>query len=121
MPQDSHPLEKQTVIIDLNPLTVAPKVLPPQDQQAENESLQLWDGVTQAIVSKQFAKATNVKIELEEQQREKARLREQNNETWQPLFFSQITDKGGKPELSDKGKQMLERIQKNDWSLEGIL
>ncbi|KAH8668854.1 oxysterol-binding family protein [Xylariales sp. PMI_506] len=120
-PVDSHPPENQTVIIDLSPLTVAPKVLPPKELQAENESLQMWDGVTQAILSKQFSKATNVKVELEESQREKARARERNQETWQPAYFSHVVDKGGKPELSDKGKQLLERIQKNDWSLEGLV
>lgn len=109
------------MIIDLSPLNVAPKVLPPQDKQAENESLELWSGVTEAINAKQFSKATTVKQELEEKQREKARVLEKSDETWQPVFFSQITDKGGKPDLSDKGKQVLERIQKNDWSLEGIV
>ncbi|ORY60962.1 oxysterol-binding family protein [Pseudomassariella vexata] len=120
-PVESHSPEKQTVIIDLNPLAVAPKVLPPLEMQAENESLQLWDGVTQAIMSKQFSKATSVKVELEEKQREKARERERNNETWKPIFFDQVTDKGGKPELSEKGKIILERIQKGDWSLEGVV
>lgn len=81
----------------------------------------MWDGVTQAINAKQFSQATTVKQELEEQQREKARAREKNNEAWQPAFFSQITDKGGKPDLSEKGKLVLERIQKNDWSLDGIV
>lgn len=100
---------------------MAPKVLPPKDKQAENESLQLWDGVTQAIHSKQFSKATQVKQELEEKQREKARAREKTNAIWQPTFFSQITDKGGKPDLSEKGKLVLDRIQKNDWNLEGII
>ncbi|KAI0010677.1 hypothetical protein F4779DRAFT_280716 [Xylariaceae sp. FL0662B] len=120
-PVDSHPPEKQTTIIDLSPLMVAPKSLPPKEKQAENESLTLWDGVTQAILSKQFSKATNVKIELEEKQREKARERERNNETWNPVFFTQATDKGGRPDLSDKGRQVLERAQKGDWSLEGII
>ena len=59
--------------------------------------------------------------ELEEKQREKARERERNQETWQPVFFSQVTDKGGKPELSEKGRQVLERLQKGDWSLDGIV
>ncbi|KAI0018172.1 oxysterol-binding family protein [Xylariomycetidae sp. FL0641] len=120
-PVDSHPKEKQTTIIDLNPLTVAPKSIPPKDKQAENESLKLWDGVTQAIHSKQFSQATNVKIELEEKQREKARERERKNESWKPQFFHQITDKGGQPDLTEKGREVLERAQKGDWSLEGVV
>ncbi|KAH9904254.1 hypothetical protein F4778DRAFT_731799 [Xylariomycetidae sp. FL2044] len=120
-PVDSHPPEKQTTIIDLNPLTVAPKSVPPKEKQAENESLALWDGVTQAILSKQFSKATNVKIELEEKQREKARERERTGETWKPVFFDQVTDKGGKPDLTEKGREILQRAQKADWTLDGII
>lgn len=100
---------------------MAPKVLPPKEKQAENESLMLWDGVTQAIMAKQFSKATNVKVELEEKQREKARERERKNETWKPVFFDQVTDKRGTPDLTEKGRQVLERAQKEDWSLEGII
>lgn len=99
---------------------MAPKSLPPQEKQAENESLRLWDGVTQAILSKQFSRATTVKIELEERQREKARERERLNEPFKPLFFTQVTDKGGRPDLTDKGRQVLERAQKGEWDLEGI-
>ncbi|KAI1505155.1 hypothetical protein F5X99DRAFT_369813 [Biscogniauxia marginata] len=120
-PVESHPPERQTTIIDLNPLAVAPKSLPPKEKQAENESLQLWDGVTQAILSKQFSKATTVKVELEERQREKARERERKKETWKPVFFDQVTDKGGKPDLTEKGRQLLERAQKGNWDLEGII
>ncbi|KAK6953703.1 hypothetical protein Daesc_006008 [Daldinia eschscholtzii] len=120
-PVDSHPPEKQVTIIDLNPLTVAPKIVPPKEKQAENESLTLWDGVTQAILAKQFSKATSVKVELEERQREKARERERKNEVWKPVFFDQVTDKRGTPDLTEKGRQVLERAQKGDWSLEGII
>ncbi|KAI0179773.1 hypothetical protein GGR52DRAFT_587307 [Hypoxylon sp. FL1284] len=120
-PVDSHSPDKQITIIDLNPLAVAPKSLPPKEKQAENESLTLWGGVTDAILSKQFSKATNVKIELEEKQREKARERERKNETWKPVFFDQATDKKGTPELTDKGREVLERAQKEDWNLEGIV
>ncbi|EMR65926.1 hypothetical protein MGN70_008755 [Eutypa lata] len=120
-PVDSHPPENQTVIIDLNPLKVASKSLPPDEKQAENESLKLWGGVTQAILAKQFSKATTVKIELEERQREKARERERTNEPFKPLFFTQVTDKGGRPDLTEKGREVLERAQKNEWDLEGVV
>jgi hypothetical protein len=91
------------------------------DKQAENESLKLWDGVTQAIMSKQYSKATNVKVELEEQQREKARERERANQPFIPVFFTQATDKGGKPDLTDKGREVLTRAQKGEWDLTGII
>ncbi|KAK4157686.1 hypothetical protein C8A00DRAFT_39966 [Chaetomidium leptoderma] len=120
-PLNSHPPEKQTTIIDIAPLTVAPKILPPFEKQLPNESLQLWGGVTKAIVAKQFSRATTVKQELEEAQREKARERERKGEAWAPVFFQQATDKAGKPSLTEKGREVLNRAQKGDWSMDGIL
>ncbi|EJT68347.1 hypothetical protein GGTG_14073 [Gaeumannomyces tritici R3-111a-1] len=120
-PVASHPPEKQNTIIDIAPLSVAPKSLPPDSMQLENESLQLWGGVTEAIHSKQFSKATTVKVELEEKQREKARERERTGEVWQPAFFVEVTDKGGKPQLTEKGRAVLERAQKADWNIADIV
>lgn len=119
-PFDSHPPEARTTIIDIAPLSVAPKVLPPMEQQLPHESLKLWSGVTDAIVSKQFSKATTVKQELEEAQREKAREREKAGEEFQPVFFKQVTGNGGQPELTEKGQEVLRRAQKADWSMDGI-
>lgn len=90
------------------------------EQQLPNESLRLWSGVTDAIMAKQFSKATTVKQELEEAQREKARKREQSGETWQPIFFEHVVGNGGKPDLTEKGKLVLERSQDGNWDLEGV-
>lgn len=100
---------------------MAPKSLPPEDKQVENESLTMWGGVTRAIHSKQFSRATQLKQELEEAQREKARERERTGETWTPVFFTQVTDKAGRPELTEKGKEVLKRAQEGKWELDGIL
>lgn len=121
MVQDTHPPEKQTTIIEIAPLSVAPKTVPPEDKQLENESLTLWGGVTRAIHSKQFSRATQLKQELEEKQREKAREREKTGEVWQPVFFTQVTDKAGRPELTDKGRQVLQLAQEGKWELDGVL
>ena len=58
MCQKTVPAEEQYTIIDIGPLSVAPKIVPPEDQQRPNESLTLWGGVTQAIHAKLFSKAT---------------------------------------------------------------
>ncbi|KAL2210876.1 hypothetical protein CC79DRAFT_543917 [Sarocladium strictum] len=120
-PMKNVPTEEQHVIIDIAPLNVAPKILPPEEKQAPNESLTLWGGVTRAIHSKQFSQATRVKVELEEAQREKARQREKNKETWQPVFFQQATGNGGRPELTEKGQEVLEKAQKAEWDLPSVL
>lgn len=119
--QDSHPPEARTTIIDIEPLSVAPKSLPPMDQQLPHESLKLWSGVTDAIVSKQFSKATTVKQDLEEAQREKAREREKSGEEFKPVFFKQVTGNGGQPELTEKGREVLRRAQKAEWNLDGVV
>lgn len=95
-------------------------MVPPQESQAPNESLRFWSGVTNAITAKEFSKATNVKVELEEAQREKARQREKDNVTWEPVFFKHITGNGGKPDLTDKGREVLNRAQNAEWNLDGI-
>lgn len=119
--QDSHPPEARTTIIDIAPLSVAPKALPPMEQQLPHESLKFWSGVTDAIHAKQFSKATSIKQDLEEGQREKARERERTGAEFKPVFFEQVTGNGGKPELTEKGKEVLRRAQKGDWSMEGIV
>ncbi|KEY67881.1 hypothetical protein S7711_02092 [Stachybotrys chartarum IBT 7711] len=120
-PVKSVPPEEQYLIVDIEPLNVAPKILPPADKQLPNESLTLWSGVTNAIHSKQFSQATTVKLELEEAQREKARQREAAGEIWEPVFFKQATGNGGQPDLTEKGRQLLERAQNAEWSLDGIV
>jgi oxysterol-binding protein-related protein 9/10/11 len=106
-------------LLDLAPLTVASKSLPPVDQQLPNESLRLWDRVTQAILAKQYSKATSIKQELEEEQRELARERVKTGATWTPVYF-EPTRVAGKPELSAKGIEVVRRAQQGDWSMAGV-
>ena len=77
--------------------------------------------MTRAIHSKQFSKATQLKQELEEAQREKAREREKTGEEWKPVFFTQVTDKGGRPELTEKGREVLKLAQEGKWDIKPIL
>lgn len=100
---------------------MAPKSLPPLDKQLDHESLKFWNGVTEAIKSKQFSKATTIKQDLEEAQREKAREREKTGTEFTPVYFVQVTGNGGKPDLTDKGRDVLRRAQQDDWSMDGII
>ncbi|PMD67385.1 uncharacterized protein K444DRAFT_515380 [Hyaloscypha bicolor E] len=104
-------------LIDLAPLSVPPKVLPPTAQQLSNESLRFWSGVTDAITARQFSRATALKQELEERQREKAKEREESGVEWQPRFFIGAVTPLGKPELTDEGKQVLKGLQEGRWEL----
>jgi len=103
--------------MDLTPLSVAPKILPPAEKQLPNESLRLWSGVTDAIVSKQFSRATTLKQELEERQRDRAKAREENKTPWKPRFFTGTVTPLGKPELTEEGRQVLKALQEQRWEL----
>jgi hypothetical protein len=120
-PVSSHPAEAHHTIIDIPPLAIAPKILPPAESQAPNESLTLWGEVTNAIQARQFGRATTIKQTLEERQRERARERERTGDAFVPLFFNQVTGNGGQPELTERGCEVLRRAQAGNWSLDGIL
>lgn len=82
----SGPFAKSTeklLLIDLNPLNPVKKTIPPIEVQCKNESTRFWDGVTKAIVNKQYGLATTLKQELEEKQREKAKERKDKGTEWQ--------------------------------------
>ena len=68
-------------------------------------------------MSKQFSRATAIKHELEERQREKAKKREETGATWQPRFFTGIVTPLGKPELTEEGKKVLKALQEERWEL----
>jgi hypothetical protein len=100
---------------------MAPKITPPQDKQLSNESLKFWSGVTDAIHAKQFGKATQIKVDLEEAQRVKARERESKGEEFQPLFFKHVVGNDGRPDLTERGRKVLNLAQKDEWDLDGVV
>jgi hypothetical protein len=103
--------------MDLVPLSVAPKVLPPDNIQLPNESLRFWSGVTEAISARQFNRATTLKQEIEERQREKAKKREEIGMEWRPRFFTGAVTPLGKPELTDEGRELLKNLNEDKWDL----
>ncbi|KAH7395658.1 oxysterol-binding protein-like protein [Cadophora sp. MPI-SDFR-AT-0126] len=109
--------DTQNLLIDLAPLTVAPKLLPPPTAQLPNESLRFWSSVTEAINTRQYSRATALKQELEERQREKAKEREETGTKWTPRFFVGATSPLGKPELTDEGREALKALQEDRWEL----
>jgi hypothetical protein len=79
--------------------------------------LNFWSGVTAAIQARQFSRATSLKQELEEQQREKTREREAKGKAWKPRFFTDATHAGGRPELTPDGRRVLDGLQKGEYEL----
>ncbi|KAI5308530.1 hypothetical protein KEM55_005484, partial [Ascosphaera atra] len=110
--------DKKELLIDVSPLYPVPKEVPPEDQQLPNESRKYWSGVTNAILTKEYSLATKRKQELEENKRREAAERQEKNEEWVPRFFKGHIDASGKPELTDEGKRVLEKLHANSYELE---
>lgn len=108
------------VLIDLSPLSLTPKIIPPMSQQLPNESLRFWSGVTEAITSKQYSKATGLKQELEEEQRVKTAARKEQGVEWKPRFFTAATTPLGRPELTSEGQETLRKLEAGSWELEEV-
>ncbi|KAI5361168.1 Putative oxysterol-binding protein [Septoria linicola] len=106
------------LLMDVTPLTPIAKRCPPMELQLKNESRKFWGGVTEAIETKQYGTATDRKTALEEKQRERAAERSQKNETWQPRFFTTVTESNGKAILSEDGVRVLEGLQKEEYQIE---
>lgn len=109
--------ETQVPLIDLGPLNIGRKLLPPITQQLENESRRQWAPVTDAINARQFGLATKLKLELEEKQRLRVKEREDRGKQWSPNFFVDAMTPEGKPTLTAKGVEALSALQRGEWEL----
>lgn len=106
------------MLIDLDPLFPVPKDVPPPEAQLPNESRRMWQGVTEAIHAKDYGRATKLKQDIEEHQREKAAARQSKSIEWKPRFFQSPAVTTGQPDLSEEGKKVLEGLKKNEYHLE---
>ncbi|THG97231.1 hypothetical protein EW026_g4729 [Hermanssonia centrifuga] len=68
---------------------IAPKFVPPEEEQEPNESRRLWSKLTTAITAKDMDAATEAKTAVEETQRELARIRDESGKEHAPRFFAQ--------------------------------
>ena len=110
--------DDKVLLADLNPLQQVEKIVPPYEEQQLNESRRFWKPVTEAILSKQYSTATTRKQELEEKQRERAASRQKDSKTWNPRFFTTVTENDGRPELSEIGKGAMQGLYEGNYHLE---
>ena len=108
----------RVLLIDVSPLWPAKKIVPPAEEQLPNESRRFWNDVTEAIMAKQFSKATDVKTQLEERQRERAAERKAQNKEWKPRFFTAAVEPKGQPVLTDEGKAAMKGLHEGNYHLE---
>ncbi|KAG8630131.1 hypothetical protein KVT40_001750 [Elsinoe batatas] len=112
------PESDKIMLVDVNPLYPVQKIVPPAEQQLPNESRKFWSGVTQAILDKEYGKATTAKQELEERQRQKAAERKSRNAEWKPRFFTEAMGPSGRPELTEDGRKAIDKLHQGEWALE---
>lgn len=111
------PTKSKQLIMDVGPLMPVPKIVPPPEEQLDNESRKLWNEVTTAIVEKRFGEATKEKQDIEQKQRDKAADREKEKKKFKPRFFKDATEPNGKPELTEEGRKCLDDMQKLEFHL----
>lgn len=115
-----EPTKEKQLIIDVGPLMPVPKIVPPPEEQLDNESRKLWQDVSQAIHDKKFGDATRIKQDIEQLQRDKAAQREKEKEVFKPRFFTKATDPSGRPELTEEGRKVVNDMQALQFRLEGL-
>lgn len=86
LPQTPKPL------IDLLPLLVIPKNIPPISLQHELETQKVWEEVTKALHAKEYNNATKAKQAVEQAQRVKADERKQTGEECVPPFTRRVRE-----------------------------
>ncbi|KAF2869040.1 oxysterol-binding protein-like protein [Massariosphaeria phaeospora] len=109
---------EKILLLDLNPLFPIAKNIPPIEEQLPNESRKYWEGVTNAIVNRQFSLATSLKQDIEEKQRTKAAERKANNIEWKPRFFTGAVTPVGRPDLTEEGEEVLRRLHEDNFKIE---
>lgn len=87
-------------------LEAVPKQVKPLSQQGPLESRKVWQPVSSALFSKDYAKATKEKQIIEERQRQKASERKTNKQEFVSVFFK-LPVINGKPELKSAGINAL--------------
>lgn len=66
---------------------ICPKIVADIPEQNRAESRRLWQKVSEAIIAKDYTRASEEKHKLEEDQRHLAKVRSENGLDWQPNFF----------------------------------
>lgn len=108
---------KKQLLVDLVPMMAVPKICPPPEEQLPNESRRFWKDLTAAIMEKRFGDANRIKQTIEQSQRDHTAERKTENIEWKARFFTENTELGGQPHLSDDGRLTMDGMQKKEFVL----
>jgi len=78
--------------IDVAKMKIVKKQVRPISQQNDNESRKLWREVTAGLKFNNIDKATHAKQELEQKQRDEAKIRKETNVEWETKLFTKTSD-----------------------------
>lgn len=82
--------KKTTDFLDLTTLQKPTPIVRPIEEQDQLESRRIWQKVSEALKSGDYATASAEKSAIENEQRAIRKEREANNETWTPAHFQQV-------------------------------
>lgn len=99
--------DEYATLVDLSTLRIIPKGVRPLTSQSPKESRNLWQGVTQKLLKKEYSDATKEKVSIEQKQRDEAAERKRNGLEFIPEYFEKDLSKGFS-ELTEKGRKMVE-------------
>ncbi|GAA5853278.1 hypothetical protein JCM8547_000266 [Rhodosporidiobolus lusitaniae] len=107
-------------LVDLVPLSVAPKSVAPLSSQDPLETRKVWSPVIDALLKKDYSTASKEKLRIEQEQRDKAEERKKKGEGYRPVYFEpepeDVKEWDGRPVLTEEGRKALERDFKADYS-----
>ncbi|KAJ2699869.1 hypothetical protein FB645_005166 [Coemansia sp. IMI 203386] len=90
---------QERTLIDLSDLPVAEKTVKQLEEQGELESRKIWNPVATSMLQGKFGEATQLKRDIEDQQRKLAAARKERNEQFVPALFKTESQIEGRPEL----------------------
>lgn len=94
-------------LVNLADLVPCERDVRPLTEQEPNESRRVWQGVTDALLSKQYGKATQIKHQVEQHQRDLAEQRKRTGTSFVPRFFAPDI-RSGHPQLTPAGRAAVE-------------
>eukprot|EP00164_Ancoracysta_twista_P001088 GFYU01001423.1.p1 GENE.GFYU01001423.1~~GFYU01001423.1.p1 ORF type:complete len:412 (-),score=112.42 GFYU01001423.1:209-1444(-) len=105
--------KKKNILVDVEELEVAKKIVKPEEEQTAFESRRLWKDVTDCLMNNDIDGATEHKSALEQRQRDGLAERKANNAEWEIKHFDQDGERFTYHQLNtslydpkkDKGKE----------------
>jgi len=88
----SNDTNEKTTFLDVHTAPLSRSVVPPLEDQAENESRRVWEKVIQNIIANNEDDALQEKTKVEENQRALDRERKKDGGMWTPRLFSQVDE-----------------------------